>query len=333
MDTTTHALAGYVIAKTGIGQDTGRWGTIAGVSAAILPDVDLLLGFLGTEFSLKYHRSLTNSLFLIIPLSLILAWLFVEISKRRRFRVFFAIAVVELLAHSFLDLVTSYGTMVLSPFSNYRFALDWVFIFDLFLVSTLLLPQVGLYFWKRKSQTLARVSVGLATIYIALCGYNHSRSLSLAKGYVREAGLVATKVASLPQPFSPFRWGNYILTEEKIYQGFVDLIRVNEKRLPRGGNRWTRFFGRYQPVSRLQYAKIKRFDDSPWVERALQLKGVKTFYWFARFPIARDNGIVNGSRRVEFFDLRFGLVDGMRRPFLYVVDFDKEGEVAFQGFL
>jgi len=332
MDTTTHALAGYMIAKTGLTRDTGKWGTISGVSAAIFPDMDLILRpFLSVEFLLKYHRHLTNSLFLIIPFSLLFAWLFVKISKVRRFWTFFLIWVVELLAHTFLDLITSYGTMILTPFSDYRFALDWVFIIDLFLVSTFLFPLIALHLWKRKGQTLARVSVVLAAVYISLCAYNHSWALSLAKSYARQEGLVAETVASVPQPLSPFRWGNYILTEKKIYQGFVNLIGKEDKSTEEG-NFLSRFLPRYQPISRIRYREWEKFDTSPWVEKALKLEGVKTFYWFARFPIARDRGIVNGNHRVEFFDLRFGSIGG-RRQFLYVVDFDGEGNVVFQGFL
>ena len=70
----------------------------------------------------------------------------------------------------------------------------------------------------------------------------------------------------------------------------------------------------------------------PGVKRALKLEGVKTFLWFARFPIARYKGVIDGKNRVEFFDLRFGLL-ASRRPFLYGVDFDQEGNVVFQGFL
>ena len=328
MDTITHALAGYVIAKTGLARDTGKWGTIAGVSAAVFPDMDLVLRPLfSTEFTLKYHRHLTNSFFLIVPVSLLFAWLFVRISGVRRFWTFFLICVVELLAHTFLDLATSYGTMILSPFSDYRVALDWVFIIDLLLVSAFLFPLIALHIWKRREKVLARISVAIAALYISLCAYNHWWALSLAKSYAQQRGLVAETVAAMPQPLSPFRWGNYILTERKIYQGFVDLIGASGE-----GNFLSRFLPDYQPVSQLQYREWERFDNSPWVEKALKLEGLKTYYWFARFPVARDRGMVNGNHRVEFFDLRFGSIGG-RTPFVYIVDFDGEGNVVFQGFL
>ena len=333
MDTTTHALAGYIIVKTGLDKNTGRWGTIAGVIGSIFPDVDSILGiFLGSEFMVKYHRSMTNSIFFIVPISLILAWFFLKISNIKKFWSFFLIFVIEILVHTFMDLITSYGTMILIPFSNIRLSLDWVFIIDPYLVLTFLLPIIAIFIWKRRVNTIARISVILATLYISLCAYNHSCALNLTKRYSEEKGLSVRKLASLPQPLSPFFWGNYILTEKRIYTGFVNLIGETKRVKRSDGNFLSRVFSRYQPIQLIQYQIWDRFDDSPWVKGALELEGVKEFLWFARFPIARYEGIINRNNRVEFFDLRFGAMEN-RRPFLYVVDFDQEGNVIYQGFL
>ncbi len=333
MDTTTHALAGYIIVKTGLNRDTGRWGTIAGVTGSIFPDVDFILGiFLGTEYMIKYHRNLTNSIFLAVPISALFAWFFLRLSGIKKFRSFFLIFVVEILAHTFMDLITSYGTMILSPFSNNRFNLDWVFIIDPCLSLTFLFAIIVLSIRKKGTNLIARISVILAALYISLCAYNHSWALNLTKKYSTEKGLAAQRVASLPQPLSPFLWGNYILTEERIYTGFVNLIGDSEKIKRSDGNFLSRFFSRYQPIRLIQYRTWDRFDDSPWVKRALKLEGVKVFLWFSRFPTARYKGIIDGNNRVELYDLRFGLLE-MRRPFLYGVDFDQQGNVVFQGFL
>lgn len=332
METATHALTGYVIARAGLSKGTGKWGTIAAVTASIFPDVDVLLGIFGSEFALRYHRGLTNSVFLIIPFSFLFSFLFVKISKVRKFWRFFVICVVVIVAHDFLDLATSYGTMILSPFSDYRFKLDWLFIIDPYFVAALLFPLIALFFWKQKGITPGRVSLIIATLYVGLCAFNHSRALSLAKGFAQEKGLAPTAVASLPQPLSPFNWGNYILTDQSIYQGFVSLIASEDRNPGKEKNFLSRFLARYKPIRLAQYQEIQRFDDSPWVEKALELEEVKTFFWFARFPIVRDRGFVDGKRRVEFFDLRFGSIN-QRRPFLYAVDYDEAGRVVFQGFL
>ena len=332
MDTTTHALAGYVLGEAGLNRGTGKWGTIAAVAAAVFPDIDLVLGVFGTELSLKYHRSLTNSVFLIIPISLFFAWLFVKISKIRKFWSFFLIWVIVICVHDFMDLATSYGTLLLSPFSDHRFTLDWLFIVDLYLAAVLLIPLIASYLWKRKRLALVRISLVLAILYYGICAYNHSRALSLAKQFVQEKGLKPIVVASLPQPLSSFNWGNYVLTEKKIYQGFVNLITTEDRNPGTERNFLSRFLARYQPIAHLQYQRIHRFDESPWVDRALKLEGVDTFFWFARFPIVRYKGLTNGRRRVEFYDLRFGSIN-QRRPFVYAVDFDEDGRVVFQGFL
>lgn len=333
MDTTTHALAGYIIVKTGLNKDTGRWGTIAGVAGSVFPDVDGILGiFLGTEFMIKYHRNLTNSIFLAAPISLLVAWAFVRLSGIKRFWSFFLIFVLEILAHTFMDLITSYGTMILSPFSDSRFSLDWVFIIDPYLSLTLLFSIFAIFIWRKKATMIARLSLILVALYISLCAYNHSWALNLAKRYSAEKGIVAQKVASLPQPLSPFFWGNYILTEKRVHAGFVNLIGHGETVMRSDGNFLSRLLLRYQPIRLLRYRTWDRFDDSIWVKRALRLEGVQTFLWFARFPMARYKGVINGNNRVEFFDLRFGLL-AMRRPFLYGVDFDQGGNVVFQGFL
>ena len=332
MDTVTHGLAGYAIAKTGLSRDTGRWGITAGVLASVFPDVDSLLGpFLGTEFTIRYHRGLTNSLFLVVPFSLLFAWLFNKISGKKRYWTFFLVWFAEISVHNFLDLVTSYGTMILSPLSWDRFALDWVFIIDLFLTGIFLFFLIAMHIWKSKSQMLARLSVVLAALYISLCAGNHFWALSLARSYAVEQDLEAENVASLPQPLSPFHWANYVVTEDTVYKGLVNLIGKHERTTRSQVGLLSQVWTQYQPIHLLSYEPWHKLDESSWVESSLILKGVQTFLWFARFPVVRYEESPNHEHRVTFFDLRFGGIQGIR-PFLYEVIFDPKGRIIFQGF-
>jgi inner membrane protein len=333
MDTTTHALSGYIMARAGLNESTGKWGSIAAVAAAIFPDLDLILAAFGPELAVEHHRSLTNSIFLVVPLSLFFAWLFVKISKINRYWSFFWVWLTVLLAHTFLDLATSYGTMILSPFWDTRLALDWLFIVDPYLVGVFLLPLIFSFFLGRKKMALARLSLGMAALYIGLCAWNHARALSLAEDFARERGLSVVRMAALPQPFSPFNWGNTIMTEDRIYRGTVSLLAENGR--PRKGNPaglLDRFRSPNRPAAQIRYEEIRRFDDSPWVKKAVRFEGAKRFFWFARFPVVRHRSLHDGKHQVEMFDLRFGSRAG-RRPFRYVVEFDENGKVAFGGFL
>lgn len=332
MDTITHALAGYVIAKTGLTGDTGKWGVAAGVVASVFPDVDGLLGpFFGTEFTLMYHRGITNSLFLVVPFSLFFAWLFEKTSGKKRYWTFFLIWLVEMLVHTFLDLLTSYGTMILSPLSWERFALDWVFIIDLFLTGIFLLFLLAMQIWRSESKLLARLSVVLASLYILLCAGNHFWALSLAKSYASEHSLKAKNIASVPQPLSPFHWANYIVTQDTIHRGLVNLVGKHERTANSESGLLSKVWAQYQPTQVLSYKAWHMFDKSSWVGRAMVLEGVKMFMWFARFPVVRYEGSRNGQHRVTFFDLRFDSIQG-RRPFSYEVIFNPKGEIVLQGF-
>jgi inner membrane protein len=332
MDTITHGLAGYVVAKTGLAGDTGKWGVVAGVSAALLPDVDMLVApFLGSEFTIKYHRGITNSLFLLVPLSLLLAWLCVKISGKRRFATFFLISAVEILIHTFLDLVTSFGTMILSPLSSRRFTLDWVFIIDPFLTGIFLFFSIAIFIWQPKSRSLARFSLTFAGVYICLCAASHFWALSLARTHAARQELKAETIAALPQPLSPFHWANFIVTSNKIHRGLVNLLGSQQRIPPPDGKVFSRVWAQYQPAQSLNYRSWERYEDSDWVKRALNLDGVKTFLWFARFPVIRYEKSSDEYHRVTFFDLRFAALKE-RKPFMYEVLFNSAGEVIFQGF-
>jgi inner membrane protein len=333
MDSITHGLAGYILVQSDLNRGTGKWGTIAGVCSALFPDVDLLVGlFQGTDFSIRYHRYVTNSLFLLLPFALLLAWLFTRISGIRKFWSFFWIALIEILAHTFLDLLTSYGTMIWSPFSDRRFHLDWVFIVDPYLFSIFLFPLLAILIWKKRSKHIARVSLVLAGLYLTLCGINHGRAMNLVTAYARDMALPAQNLASIPQPLSPFFWSTYILTEKNVHESRVNLWGTPvEDPLP-NGSFLSRFWSLYPPISSMQYRVHPRYDESPWVKKALRREGVQTFLRFARFPVARYRGVIGGRHRVWFYDLRFGAI-GDRRPFVYQVDFDAGGVLLQEGYL
>jgi inner membrane protein len=165
-----------------------------------------------------------------------------------------------------MDLITSFGTMILVPFSNNRFSLDWVFIIDIYLSLIFLFPIIAIFVWKERSNLIAKISLIVAVLYISLCAYNHNWALDLTKRYSSQKAIPVQRLASLPQPLSPFLWGNYILTEKKVYTGFVNLIGDSEKEKRPNGNFLSRFFSRYQPIRLIKYYTWNRFDDSPWVK-------------------------------------------------------------------
>ncbi len=332
MDSLTHALTGAVIARATEDEKVGPWGTIAGLAMGAFPDSDFVFGLINGQFYLKYHRDFTHSLLLIPFYALFFSWVFVKLSRRDHFWGFYKICLPVLGSHVLLDLFTSYGTMIFSPFFEDRYAWDLIFIIDLIFSGIIFLPLLASLLWKRKSALICRGSLAALTVYVLFCWVQHERAESLTTAFAHNLREEVLKVASIPQPGSPFRWANYIETEERVYQGFVDFLKRDGPKKTRGA---ASFFERldqlYDPPDRINYTPWVKLPESPWVGKALQTEGVKFYYWFARFPVVKSVNSTDGIHRVEFMDMRFFL-PSLRVPFVYYVEFDDSGRIQSEGF-
>ena len=313
MDPLTHGLAGAVIAKAGFSRSLGKWGTLTGIIVALSPDSDFILRLFGQEIFLRYHRGITHSLILLPLYSLLLACIFQRISKVKNFFYFYLLCFLSLLSHVLLDLVTSFGTMALSPLSNQRLAWDIIFIIDPYLTAILLIPFLLTYLFKRYNRELGVVSISLLVPYLALCIYSHNIALSMAYQDAVKRNLVPHVVAALPQPLSPFKWVLLVDSGDTLYQRFADINNQDNARHEMSGIMW------------------KKWPDSPWMDKALRLPGVEFYMWFARFPVAAVNEMADGHHLVEFIDLRFDILRD-RIPFTYRVEFDNDGAVVLERF-
>src|SRR6202790_5049656 len=146
MDTITHAFAGALIAKAAfggadlfppIGMTRRRILTWSLMLGAVFPDADMLREFLSSNelLVLTWHRSITHSLLCLPLFAVVLAALtrwFVRWRKWEApsFARLTGIYAIGILSHIFLDLVTSFGTMIWSPLQWSRPAWDLIFIID-----------------------------------------------------------------------------------------------------------------------------------------------------------------------------------------------------------
>ena len=331
MDSITHGIVGAVIARAGFSKSLGRSGIIAGVIASLLPEAALVLRLFGEEVLLKYHRGFGNSLFLIPLIALGLAFVFNRLSSKKNFLLFFILCFLSLAVHNFFDLLTSFGTMLLFPFSDRRFSLDLIFIIDPYYSGILIAGLIFSIFIKKYPERICQLSLIVIALYTLLCAFAHSRALNLGYEYAKANKLEAVEVAALPQPLSPFRWANYIETENEIHQGFVDLLKKPSDTVERTVTSLERYRAKFNAPEKVIYRVWEKFPDSQWVEKALGLEATRFFLWFARFPVVIEDNVLNGFHVVRFFDLRFSMIEG-RYPFLYEVVFDTEGDVYSQGF-
>jgi membrane-bound metal-dependent hydrolase YbcI (DUF457 family) len=158
MDTITHGIAGALISKAVFGgrdlfpisnmgkKKVATWALMLG---AVFPDSDVLREFFSHNpmLMITWHRSLTHSLLLLPIWSVILAAITAAFARWRKWEARWFLALtglyaVGILSHIFLDLLTTYGTMIWSPLEYSRPAWDILFIVDFTFTAILLIPQL-----------------------------------------------------------------------------------------------------------------------------------------------------------------------------------------------
>jgi membrane-bound metal-dependent hydrolase YbcI (DUF457 family) len=158
MDTITHGIAGALISKAVFGgrgpfspidmekRSITTWALTLG---AVFPDFDVLRDFFSKDqlLMLTWHRSITHSLLCLPVWAVLLAYLTGVVARWRKweapsFLMLTGLYAVGILSHVFLDLVTSFGTMVWSPLEWSRPAWDLLVIIDFTFTAILLIPQM-----------------------------------------------------------------------------------------------------------------------------------------------------------------------------------------------
>ena len=314
MDPVTHICAGALGAQTlrkPLRRD--RYILVFGILAAWLPDIDNFISFLGPELYLIHHRSLTHSFFGGILLAAIFTWIFRIFVKDLSFRRGFLLAYLFILLHIFLDLITSYGTQILFPFTNTRHTLACVFIIDPLytLVMTYVLFR-SIRVPEQRRPLLATIGFVWVLMYPMLnLGIRYGLETRVEKQLSRRQ--VAFQHVSLsPDVLSPFFW-KVIVEHEKSYEiGGLNLFR---------------------PLAPLDFETFQKAGPEVFLDLARDVELFKTFAWFFDYPIM--NTIQNGeTTSITFGDLRFAstlpFLQGQRGetlPFALTAVLDKDGEL------
>ncbi len=280
MDDIAHALVGTLIARSHPSRAKGL--ALACVLGALIPDADIVATLWGRDYYLTIHRGFTHSLLGLVPMSLLaagMAWL----AMRRRSGqaspgALWGMAFVGVASHDFLDWCTSWGTMLLWP-NRTRFALDHLFIIDLWYWALLIIPLFISALIKGKRHLVCALGLVGVFSYHALAAFNHQRALSLAQGDQPQTASLA-----FPEPFSPFRWSAFNRGGGLLKNARIDFLKSGK---PLEWRQWDE-----PPVT-------------PQVRAAMDSPEGRQYLWFARVPLWEEEKQKDGSTVVDFWDLRF----------------------------
>jgi inner membrane protein len=336
MDPVTHIVTGVSLSQF-VPSPSRAWAALAGLFFAVLPDLDYVLIFNNRLSYLKHHRGFTHSLAALFLFAFLVAGAGRLLGGPRWFRPLLIIGLVVLASHLFLDWTTSYGTQLLNPFTRAKFSLDWLFIIDPYLTALLALGALATLVSTGWGRGVGAACLGLAGVYIIMCGFYHHQALNLARQVFRETSRDNPTLAALPQPFSPRRWLLVAKTPDEIRQAFVELPYwpVGVEVPPP-----TEIPVHYDPLTPPQVPPaayrhpavlevyLWQAAPSPAATLGPDTRGLlDTYLEFSRFPLLVANDHAADGTTLTWLDLRFS-VPGRTIPFVLQMHVDQGGHLA-----
>jgi len=237
MDPLTHTLLGASTCQAFYSHKLSRKSIVLGALAATLPDLDTLAGvFYGSFVGLVAHRGPTHSLwfpFVTGPLLGYLIWRWYGKSNAQNslsLKHWMGMFSLTILSHPLLDVCTSYGTQLLAPFSNHRFAIDAIAVIDpLYTLILFISVIVGLWACSTHQQkfTLARrtacVALILSTAYIFYGRILNQKAEQLATTALISQDNKAWKVQAYPTLLQLYYRRIVAHSKQTVCVGYVTL--------------------------------------------------------------------------------------------------------------
>ncbi|RLL52192.1 metal-dependent hydrolase [Mariprofundus sp. EBB-1] len=305
MDPLTHAISGAALARAIPKHHLPAQQFIMIVLLSMAPDADIVLRLFSETLYLEHHRGLTHSI-LLVPLW---GWFIYSLTSRQvqANRVMPWLIGGALLLHIMLDVITTFGTMILAPFSDWRASLDLLFIIDPFFSACMLVPLLLGLIWKKQKRIMGIASLILMCSYLALAYSNQQSAVTLTK----QAYPDAVGYNALPLAFSPFHWQLIAIYPDYYMRSSVNLAPEF------AGTKWL-FDDDF--IEAMISNRMGRAGDLVWqkllamhtVNDVHSLPGAAFYTWFASYPVLLEKG----ENMIRFGDLAFGAgAPGVRPAF------------------
>jgi len=259
-----------------------------GALAGMAPDLDSLIrSDTDPLMYLEYHRQFTHSLVFIPIGSLICALVFYYLFARRwqiSFKLTYIFCLLGYATHGLLDACTSFGTQLLWPFSNERFAWNTISIVDpLFTLPLLALVIIA---YRKRNPRFAQLALCWVITYQGLGFYQHQRVADIGAQLAAERGHTPIRLEAKPSFANILLWKVIYEVEDGYY---TDAVRAAPT--------LTIYPGEFIP--RLD---IER--DLPWLDKdSQQANDLERFYWFSRGYLS-----VDPNNPLRIIDMRYSLV-------------------------
>lgn len=288
MDPLTQGAIGAAVPQATRNAANVRVAGLLGFLSGMAADLDILIRSSEDQLLfLEYHRQFTHSL-IFIPLGGLLCAVALHWLLGARWKLTYVqtwlFCTLGFATHALLDTATSYGTMLLWPFSDERFSWSIIPVVD----PLFTLPIIALVIASgiRQKPLFARIGLAWAALYLSLGFMQHNAAHSMAEQIAADRGHAPIRIVIKPSFANILVWRTVYETSDRFY---VDAVRVG--------------------ISPKTYpgASIEKLDltkDFPWLDPgSQQARDIERFAKFSKGYIAKDP-----QRPLEITDVRYAFL-------------------------
>jgi inner membrane protein len=273
----------------------------AGFFACAAPDLDFVVGFLGPVEYLLHHRGATHSVLLAPLWALPLAWALAKILREERgWRALYGVSLIGILAHIAGDWITSFGTMLLAPFSDLRAGLGATFIIDLWFSGIIIAGLAASALW-RSSRVPAVLAAGVLAGYVGWQWTLKQEAIEVARAYAASRGMQDAQLRAYPRAVSSHNWTILASDGQRHHLAHVNLRRTQPRSYREGDGFVAMLDAPFLPVAQARWETRERYGPANAGREAFDSPPFAFFRWFADAPAhERAEGACHW-----FTDLRF----------------------------
>jgi inner membrane protein len=241
----------------------------------------------------------THSVILLPLWALAVSWLLAKLLREPGgWRALYGVTALGIGAHIAADVITSYGTMVFAPLTDWRAAIGTTFIIDLWFSGIIVAGLIASAIAYRSRWPAVAALVVLVS-YVGLQYLQREQALEFAARHARPG----MQIDAHPRPVSPFNWTVFVSDDQAHEFAHINLVRKVPRRYQPGDGFIARIDAPYMPLDLAIWVRRSRYGevDQPLAQGAWHSPALDFFRWFAAEP-AYD-GASDGC--VWFVDLRF----------------------------
>ena len=301
------------------GWETPSWAALTGIYAAGLAShilLDLVTSF-GTMIwsSLSYSRAAWDLVFIIdvaltgiVLLPQAAAWVYRKPEQSfPRAWCLWGLFTAAMLLLAWLARAVGFG------FSPWTVAGVPVLLAALFF-----LPRWRGWGFRVPRSSWCRAGVYALVAYLGVCAIAHHAARRQVEEFAASRHLRAERLGALPLPPSAAHWDGLVRTPDGVWEARINV--------------WDGLLAGRRSEQTAAFHFFADTAPNSYREAAEQLPEVRTFLWFARFPVFRfrERG---RQADIEVSDLRFFSRGRHPAPFTFRVTFDTAGHVLSQGWV